>query len=988
MANVVEITIRGVDEATRVFRDIQGTADRVFSDVESAIESVPDLDIDANVDTGRAERNISGIEGAVGEAESAIKSLPDPDIDSSKAEAELDEVGDSAEDAQKKIEKIDFGAVIGGIAAGGGIAGAVEKALDIENLNTQIEIAFDIPDESVTAVKDSIKTVQSYGVDAENALEGVRRQFALNANASDESNQKVIEGAGAIASAYSEIDFTELIQEANEIGNELNITTDEALGLTNNLLKIGFPPGEVDIIAEYGKQLTEAGYSAEEVQGIIQAGVETGTWNIDNLLDGLKEGRILIGEFGSGIDDATAELLEGTGISSEQLQTWGQQVSAGGEQGKQAMQEVASALENVEDATKRNELGVKLFGTLYEDQGANITDTLLNAEKLTGDLEEGQKGVNDAVSAMNANPAVQMEQAMQSLNASLAPLYSKVAKVVSAIATWVSENPQLAGTMTAISVVLGIVTGALMALGPVINGAKIAMGLFNTTLLANPITWVIAGITALIAIGVLLWKNWDAVSENLSKAWNFIREKATDIFGGLSDWFSETWDAMKAKASEVWNSISEYFSELWISIKETFHSTMDSIKESLSEAWNSMKEDAVNVWNSITEFFTGLWEGIVNLFHSAVESIQAFLTGAWTLISNVIQAVWTGIGVLFSTIWQGIVTVVTTYINIVQTVVTTVFNAIRTVITTIWNGISNIISAVWSGIVTIVQAYINLVRTSVTTGFNVVRTIIETVWNAIKMITSNTWNVIVNVIQTILSRLRSAFTTVFNVYRNIIVNVWNAVKNITSNVWGSIRSVINSIINTIRSTISSTFNSIQTIISNVWNGVKNTTSKVWNSMVGLIRTPVNSIIRIINGMINAINGVNIKLPKVPDWVPGIGGKGGGSIGFNIPNVPSLATGGVVHRPTLAMVGDAGHGNPEIVTPQKMMAETFRKELNRMIKGSGGNNNDGNNGNNLPTEIVVPIYLEGREIARATAPYMDRELGERRSNTVRSQGRGR
>ena len=42
---------------------------------------------------------------------------------------------------------------------------------------------------------------------------------------------------------------------------------------------MGFPPEQLDIIAEYGGQLTRAGYTAEEVQAIMAAGVDTGTWN-------------------------------------------------------------------------------------------------------------------------------------------------------------------------------------------------------------------------------------------------------------------------------------------------------------------------------------------------------------------------------------------------------------------------------------------------------------------------------------------------------------------------------------------------------------------------------------------------------------------------------------------------------------------------------------------------------------------------------------
>ncbi|TKJ03393.1 hypothetical protein FC702_15785, partial [Bacillus cereus] len=74
-------------------------------------------------------------------------------------------------------------------------------------------------------------------------------------------------------------DFTELIQETNEIGNELGISQEGALGMADALLKMGFPPEQLDIIAEYGGQLTRAGYNAEEVQAIMAAGVETGTWN-------------------------------------------------------------------------------------------------------------------------------------------------------------------------------------------------------------------------------------------------------------------------------------------------------------------------------------------------------------------------------------------------------------------------------------------------------------------------------------------------------------------------------------------------------------------------------------------------------------------------------------------------------------------------------------------------------------------------------------
>ena len=68
-------------------------------------------------------------------------------------------------------------------------------------------------------------------------LEGVRRQWALNKNVSDEANASFVKSAAVISNAYAGIDFTELIQETNEIGNELGISQEGALGMADALLK-------------------------------------------------------------------------------------------------------------------------------------------------------------------------------------------------------------------------------------------------------------------------------------------------------------------------------------------------------------------------------------------------------------------------------------------------------------------------------------------------------------------------------------------------------------------------------------------------------------------------------------------------------------------------------------------------------------------------------------------------------------------------------
>ncbi|PGE43105.1 hypothetical protein COM53_27140 [Bacillus toyonensis] len=235
---------------------------------------------------GLIGREALGAETDIEKLQRALRSV-DAGNSIQQVRNELKDLQQEARRTEEKFEGLQVGLenVIGGIAAGGGIASAVEQAMDMSKLKTKIDITFDVPESSKKSVEEAVRGVTTYGVDAEEALEGVRKQWALNKDASDETNAAVVKGAATIASSYAGIDFNELIQEANEIGATLGITNEEALGLVNTLLKTGFPPEQLDIIAEYGDQMVQAGFTAKEVQGIMSAGVDTKSWNIDNLLD-------------------------------------------------------------------------------------------------------------------------------------------------------------------------------------------------------------------------------------------------------------------------------------------------------------------------------------------------------------------------------------------------------------------------------------------------------------------------------------------------------------------------------------------------------------------------------------------------------------------------------------------------------------------------------------------------------------------------------
>jgi hypothetical protein len=114
-------------------------------------------------------------------------------------------------------------------------------------------------------------------------------------------------------------------------------------------------------------------------------------------------------------------------------------------------------------------------------------------------------------------------------------------------------------------------------------------------------------------------------------------------------------------------------------------------------------------------------------------------------------------------------------------------------------------------------------------------------------------------------------------------------------------------------------------LSGIFTTAKDTVISAWNGVIGFFRT-VPGIFRglgtILKNVItapyraafNAIGKLwNSTLGKIsfsiPSWVPGIGGNGFSFPKF--PSIPALADGGIVNRPTLALIGEAG---PEAVVP--------------------------------------------------------------------------
>jgi hypothetical protein len=121
------------------------------------------------------------------------------------------------------------------------------------------------------------------------------------------------------------------------------------------------------------------------------------------------------------------------------------------------------------------------------------------------------------------------------------------------------------------------------------------------------------------------------------------------------------------------------------------------------------------------------------------------------------------------------------------------------------------------------------------------------------------------------------------------------------------------------------FDGFRAVVDSVFKFITSAVSGSIDLIKGYFSTLLGFYKTIFNGIASLWNNTVGKLSfKVPGWVPGFGGKG-----FEVPNIPMLAQGGIVNSPTLAMIGEAG---PEAVIPLSKMGEMGGNNVTIHVNG--------------------------------------------------------
>ncbi len=211
--------------------------------------------------------------------------------------------------------------------------------------------------------------------------------------------------------------------------------------------------------------------------------------------------------------------------------------------------------------------------------------------------------------------------------------------------------------MTWVGIALGILTALVVAhnwatiaanasmaiqeglLWAMITAETIATGVTTAfgaavAFLTSPITLVILGIGALIAIIYLLITNWDQVKEAGAKAWEWIKDKWNEagvwfnstIIEPIKNFFKGLWDNIKTKAGEAWEGVKNK----WNAASEWFKNTfVEPVKTAFKTLGDNIKSFLTNPLESIKSSFKSAFNWIISKMNTVIGGLNSFQIPDW-----------------------------------------------------------------------------------------------------------------------------------------------------------------------------------------------------------------------------------------------------------------------------------------------------------------------------------------------------------------------
>lgn len=297
------------------------------------------------------------------------------------------------------------------------------------------------------------------------------------------------------------------------------------------------------------------------------------------------------------------------------------------------------------------------------------------------------------------------------------------------------------------------------------------------------------------------------------------------------------------------------------------------------------------------------------------------------------------------------------FLNIVAPIIDTVGKIIddfvETVLTPLWNAWENVFQSVM-GLLSdflkfatpIFSTILDILGPIFRLALTVLRGVFDMVFAAIRGIIELAGKTICERVNSIREFFRNLGEWMEGTFGFKWKNVFETVKNVVK----AFRDYMGPIINSLEVVFMGLTNFISGVFSGNWRrawfGVRQIFESIVSGLSNIFKAPLNFMIDGINKFLSGIGKI-----KIPDWVPGVGGKG-----FSIPRIPRLAKGGIVSASTIANIGEAG---TEAVIPLQRNTQGLDMIAEKISERLSLSQNDGTGA----TYVIKLVLDDGRVITK-------------------------
>ncbi len=607
----------------------------------------------------------------------------------------------------------------------------------------------------------------------------------------------------------------------------------EELGTTSDIV--------TDALTAFGLSADKSSHFAD----LLAAASSNSNTNVSMMGETFKYAASIAGSLGYSAEDTALaiSLMANSGIKASQagtsLRSIMSRLATDTNGARSVVEKMGIKVVNTDGSMRNfgdviNDLRVK-FKNLSAEEQSNIAKTVAGQNALSGFLAIVNSGDADFEKLKNAinncdGAALEMSKTMQNnlegdltiqhsllegLGLSLfddfeSPLRSVMQFINNSVLSPLISLNEKTGLVTAAVIALGsalaVLAGAL-AISMLIKGVTKAFALLNSTLFANPITWVVAAIVGLVAGFMALWKHCEGFRNFFIGMWEGLKNAVSNFF----DYIVTFYENIKNGISNIIEFLSNCIENIKIFISEG----IDAIVSFITNFIQSVIEFITNLITNIYEFFSPVIEFFSNIFNTIFENLKI-------IIDNII--------IIISFLWNGITNIFSIAIEWFRGI----FNGVVEVIKSVFTPIIEWFKGTWTSITNIFSVVIEWFRGL----FNGAVEAIKSVFTPILEWFSGIWNSITEI-----------FSSVSQWFGNIFTSAWENIKRAFS----SVSSFFTGIFNTIKNI----FQKIGTKVGEVINGaIKGAINGIMTTAEKVLNMPINAINSLI-GVINKVPGISL-----------------------------------------------------------------------------------------------------------------------------------